>query len=401
MACNKLWKITFVCLLGSIFFLPSAEAWVSKRSRLQLAYKIPFKPKWTYGLKTKGLVSYRRLEFSSPVADEDTVYVGADSGYFYAIRLDKGRKRWRFDSGDPINSKAALSDRAVFFGNDNGDFFALDKKTGVLLWKKSFKAPIVSAPRLVNGIVYVVNLRGFVVALDAASGEQKWFHLHRMRVTEMTAYGQSQVIDDADNGFLYVGFADGKLLALNPESGTEIWSKDLSGGGERLKDLDAPVTLDGPYLFAANFSGNVYCLDKNTGLIIWKNPISSAAQILVAGEQLFVSGADGVLYALSKRTGQEIWHSQLNAGSLSRPVLFHDLLAVSSTEQSMIFVDALSGYKIMQRFAKKHISSAPILAGPDQDILVYSSNGARVYALHLRKDFRYGDKKKYKKLRNH
>jgi hypothetical protein len=54
----------------------------------------------------------------------------------------------------------------------------------------------------------------------------------------------------------------------------------------------------------------------------------------------------------------------------------------------MLFIDALNGRKFLQRFARKNISSDPILAGEQGNLLIYLSNGGRLYALQLKDQFR-------------
>ena len=73
---------------------------------------------------------------------------------------------------------------------------------------------------------------------------------------------------------------------------------------------------------------------------------------------------------------------------MTRPLVFGTLLIVGSTEHSMIFLDALSGEKILQRFARKNVYSDPILAGEEGNLLVYLSNGGRLYALQIAEAFR-------------
>ena len=108
----------------------------------------------------------------------------------------------------------------------------------------------------------------------------------------------------------------------------------------------------------------------------------------MAGETLFVAGANGLIYALNKLTGEPLWQLDPGAGSLSRPLHRNELLMVASTEQSMVFIDAVAGRKIMHRFARKNISGDPVLGGSEGNLLVYLSNAGRLYCLQLKDSFR-------------
>ena len=96
----------------------------------------------------------------------------------------------------------------------------------------------------------------------------------------------------------------------------------------------------------------------------------------------------GVLYALSANDGSQRWKYVSRKGALTRPLVYKDLVIVGSSKHSVIFVDALNGNKVMQRFARKNVHSDPILTGDQGNLLVYMSGGGRVYALQLKEDFR-------------
>ncbi len=380
--------IGLICL-GII--LPSvASGWVSPRSKKGPIYGIPFKPKWVSRVKKGKIIKYKRREFSSPVVSGDRVFVGADSGYFYAMTLEKGKKKWRFKASGPINSTPAVAEGKVFFGDDDGQFYALDTESGELIWTRRFRAPVMAAPLPVGGRLYGVTLIGTVFALDPGTGSLVWTHPAQVRRQEMTLYGHSAPAYDVvgRQGRLYIGLADGRLLALSAADGRRLWEKSLATGRARLTDIDMSPVSDGNHLYVATFAGDLFCLRKQDGQVVWQVAIGSGAGFAVSKENIYLSGSEGVLHALNKLTGEKVWTRDLGKGALSKPVLYKNLIAVASTERSILFVDARNGHFVMQRFARKDISSDPILAGADGNLLVYLSNGGRLYALALKDEFR-------------
>ena len=135
-------------------------------------------PKWKR--RTLGFISA-----SAAVGRDGTVYAGSFDSYFYALDPDTGKVRWKYKTADHIYSSAALLEddtqtRAIIFGSTDGIVYALDPQ-GELLWQYDTGATIRSSPvigRTTNGgaghVVYVGNGDGKIYALDAETGERRW-----------------------------------------------------------------------------------------------------------------------------------------------------------------------------------------------------------------------------------
>ena len=68
------------------------------------------------------------------------------------------------------------------------------------------------------------------------------------------------------DGQVYMGFADGHLVALDLEKGVALWDKQLStSGGTQFLDVDTtPVLADGK-LFVASYKDGVSCARREDG----------------------------------------------------------------------------------------------------------------------------------------
>jgi outer membrane protein assembly factor BamB len=64
---------------------------------------------------------------------------------------------------------------------------------------------------------------------------------------------------------IYVGIK-GLVLALDSGNGQELWRADLSGSSY------VTIVDDGPRVYALA-QGEAYCLDAQTGSILWHNPL--------------------------------------------------------------------------------------------------------------------------------
>jgi outer membrane protein assembly factor BamB len=138
------------------------------------------------------------ISASPSVGTDGTVYAGSFDSYFYALDPQNGAVRWKFKTGDHIYSSAALLEdenrtRAIIFASTDGAVYALDT-TGALLWQFDTGAPIRSSPAIGD-------------APDEEAGQ-----------------------------IVYVGNGDGKLYALNAQTGARRWSYDTTGAGEAPPD---------------------------------------------------------------------------------------------------------------------------------------------------------------------
>jgi outer membrane protein assembly factor BamB/SAM-dependent methyltransferase len=85
---------------------------------------------------------------------------------------------------------------------------------------------------------------------------------------------------------------------------TKAWTKDCQDTG-----LTAPVVAQGRILLGSMETGNVYCLDLETGQVNWRyttsGPIDSPPSF--AGNLAVVGSRDGSVYCLDAATGQLVW----------------------------------------------------------------------------------------------
>jgi outer membrane protein assembly factor BamB len=62
---------------------------------------------------------------SSPAVAGDTVYVGSEDGYLYAVDAASGEKLWQFATGDKITSSPTVADGTVYIGSHDGKMYAI------------------------------------------------------------------------------------------------------------------------------------------------------------------------------------------------------------------------------------------------------------------------------------
>lgn len=158
---------------------------------------------------------------------------------------------------------------------------------------------------------------------------------------------------------VYVGTADNHILALNRDTGEEIWDYKI---GHSV--WGQPAFRDG-IVYVASMDWSVYALDGETGALKWTTPLNGAlaSRPVLNKDMLYVSSFDGSVHALDIATGAERWSAAASNAIWGAPALSEDnRLYFGDTSGDMHAVDAQTGDPIWNDDTDGVIQAAPILA---------------------------------------
>ncbi len=290
--------------------------------------------------------------FSTPVIDnQGTIYVGSADHFFYAVNPD-GSEKWKFQTGEIIDSAAALSrvDPAQGYGTVtfiSGDGFMYHFRTdsGIanvndrLLWKFQAKRQANSFNNWFEGNVAIgydgtyyagnTNFNYYAVNPD---GSQKWIYPTTSNNWSMAAFGP--------DGVIYWGSLDTYIRAVAPD-GNELW-RDMTLG---FVAASAAVGSDGT-VYMGSFDSNLYALEPASGKVLWKFPtrdhIYASAALGADGQgrthAIYFGSADGSLYALGVN-GKLLWKYDTGDTIRSSPAL-----GKTSDGQSVVYFGSGNGH---------------------------------------------------------
>ena len=162
------------------------------------------------------------------------------------------------------------------------------------------------------------------------------------------------------NGKIYALGSDSKVNAYNLKTKRRIWQKDMSIKKEQKKEgFGGGISYENGLIFVSNGFGNILALDANSGEEIWKInvriPIRSAP--IAFNNIVYVISHDNQVFALNAENGDVLWNhrgilesaSVLSSNSVSIdgglvfvPYSSGEIYAIRSLNGSVVWTDSLS-----------------------------------------------------------
>jgi len=319
------------------------------------------------------------VEEGGVAVDRDTgmAVCGTRDGWIHAFKRD-GRLAWEFKAGNGFPGAPTVTAGTVYAGSSDGRVYALSLVDGSLRWSYDAQEELGSTPAVSAGAVYVMSLQGTLFALDARTGAWKWHHRREARGIDRgyTIRGAAPAL--VKDGTVFAGFADGFVVALDGANGQVRWSRAVAATGEYV-DVDG-LSLDAERLYAASYSGVVVALDPETGAQLWTQRVPLATRV-AAGNGIVVAVAARQLVGLSPTDGQPLWSVPLVGAPGATPQFTDRWLLVPAQEGGLRFVEQASGRTLRSFDSGTGVTGRPGIHGRRVYVL---SNGSHLYALDLK-----------------
>ena len=303
----------------------------------------------------------RHVELRPVVAGGRVFAAGRDGDVAAHDPLD-GQRLWEADTGVPVSGGPGAGPGLVVVGSSAGDVVALDAADGAVAWRARVSSEVLSAPAVGERVVVVRTGDGKLFGLDAANGEQSW--VYDRTVPALTLRGTSAPVIAGD--VVFAGFDSGHLVAVSLADGELLWESHVTAPTgrtelERLADMDAdPVVADG-VVYVVTFQGRVAALDPDTGQPLWERDLSSHAGIGVGRRLIYVTDDQGHVWAFDRGNGSSLWRQDgLERRQVTRPVEFEDYVVVADFEGHVHWLSIDDGRFV----ARVRAGSSAVLAPP-------------------------------------
>jgi outer membrane protein assembly factor BamB len=239
-------------------------------------------------------------------------YFPIEEGRVAAYDLAGARRLWV--AAARAQSRPAAGDNLVFLAEPDA-IVALHDEDGAPAWR----VPI--AERLAVPIVWeygwliTASVSGTVSAYRATDGHHLW---------QYEAESHASAAPDLAADRVYVPLADGRVVALQVQTGEQLWARRLTGTPHDILALD-------DRLFVGSTDNYFYCLAADEGRVRWRWRTGGDVIGLpvVDDRRVYFVSLDNLLRGLDRNNGAQRWLSGLPLRPSSGPVKAADTLIVS------------------------------------------------------------------------
>ncbi len=242
--------------------------------------------------------------------------------------------------------------------------YAADSATGNVRWAFDNTKPWLGGALILDDAIFAPSGDGTLYAFDM-SGNKRWEkNLSSHALWTMPV---------SDGKYIYLATLDHKVYCMDPNSGNIVWSKDLDNGM-----IGSPAIVDG-VLYVGTLDGNLYSIDASNGNTnwvrslegsIWGTPGFGEGTLYIGT----VFGRAGKFYALDAATGAVKWFRDEEGSIVAGPLVLEEQV-IYVTELGRVQSLDISGKPQWQdNFEKNKIYTTPLLV---QDAIVVAPMGSQ------------------------
>jgi len=323
---------------------------------------------------------------------DSEVIVADHQGKILALGKETGKVIWRIQNKKSILSGPSVGDQKVLVGAPNQvlayRFASVDP-----LWQAEVSGSVLAAPIIDKGMVFVHVMDGSVVALNAEDGRQLW-HYNVPTPSLMLRRSSSPVIV---GDHIIVGFSNGKLVALHRMDGTPEWEREIAVSKGRseiqnMVDISADPVVKDNIIYAVSYQGKIAALELETGALIWDKELSSYSGLSVDMKAIFVSDARGTVWALNRKTGEVLWKQEgLTGRHLTAPAIFDDFVIVGDEDGHLHWLSQQNGeFQSRVMVDGKGLEATPVVKN-DVVYVLGRSGKVAAYTMPYRHDVSKGE----------
>lgn len=322
--------------------------------------------------------------FIEPLLLDDKIVTAARDGHISIINLKNGAIIDEIELETTLSGGVGGNADVWLLATRNGELIAINGVTHEVLWKVNVPSEVLARPIIYGDAALIRTVDGQIVSLDLATGKVRWAYQRTKPALTLRGSGSPIIARDR----IFVGLANGRLVALSPTDGSVIWDIILAvpkGHSEiqRLVDIDGHTELFGHVLYAASFQGRVAAIDVQRGQFLWTRDFSTYTGVTLDSKVLYSTDDRSHIWALDRYNGATLWKQEkLQARNVTRPVLVGDYVVVGDFDGYLHVMSRFDGHFVAriavgghdeENIGENGILIPPVIDG--DNILVKTRNG--------------------------
>jgi outer membrane protein assembly factor BamB len=319
----------------------------------------------------------------APAISDGKLYIAEPSGEVLAFDALNGEKLWSVDLDLPISGGPGINNGYIAVGTQEAELILMNAEDGSEVWRKTLTSEVLSVPAISRGRVVCRTIDGRVAAFDIDTAETLWAYDRTVPVLTLRGDSSPQISENQ----VLVGFANGKLVALQLDDGVAAWEASIATPKgrtelERVVDIDAELKLVEGTVYASAFHGEVAAVSETSGVVLWRRELSSHAGLDADWRQLYITDDQDHVWSLDTTNGAALWQQkELHARKLSAPAMIDGYLVVGDYEGYLHWMSQYDGRMLARsRAGSDRIRVQPLV----YDGIVYVlGEGGKLSALQV------------------
>jgi len=315
------------------------------------------------------------------------VYIACEDGKLYVLEPD-GSLLWSYDVNSPLLGAPAVGrHNTVYVGSTDGKLYAISDDGSLLRTHTTDGFIYSSLVASRDGRVYVCSQDGNLYAL-ANNGSELWsFEATGFAALDGSIFATPAIAAD---GTIYIaGLYDPNLYALNPKNGSVKWNCNFASpidpcdpnSGKKVGwPFASPVIAeDGTVYQSLVYDTNLYAMEPDTGTILWSTDLAGTVLEIGPYEHLlWVGPGDPPEYIEGRRV--HVIGKYRYASCWSRPALGPDgTIYVSFDDPFLRAVDPDGSLKWVSQLGT--IGGFTLSIG-DDGLIYAASDDKRLYVVN-------------------
>lgn len=322
----------------------------------------------------------------SPALEGNMIYATDPYGKVSAYDAMSGRERWQTGLSQRIAGATAAGSGIVVVTTQKGEVIALDGNDGRRRWSSALTSQALAPAAIGDGVVVVQTVDGTLTAFSVSDGARLWRSERTEPPLSLHGTARPQIVTNV----VLTGFASGKVAALELRSGKLLWEFPVTQPRgrneiERLVDVDVAPVVVGSVVYAASYQGKLIALDAQSGRILWSRDVSTFSGMDADAANIYLTDEHGLVLAFDLRTGASVWkQDQLRGRQLSAPRVLDGVVGVGDFDGYVHWLSSEDGHLV----ARYRIGSSPIRsqALTERDIYFVNDQSGDLAALRLEKN---------------